>query len=208
MKHTIGRIAALIVTAACVITFTSPANAADQVTPVAPAVSVVRSNHASALGVGAPSPSLTAGPSLTPGLSTTSGHTAIAVGTLAHVSTELVPDGNGGTKAKYTMVADNGSGTVQPMDVAGQYYATCINAGRGYAWSPSNADACPGWYDLYISGNHLAHLDMSIAAGAVTVSGSCWLALASGVASVIWFTATVGWAVQAGLTYLGIVRSC
>ena len=133
---------------------------------------------------------------------------AIAVGTRAHVSTELVPDGNGGTKAKYTMVADNGSGTVQPMDVAGQYYATCINAGRGYAWSPSNADACPGWYDLYISGNHLAHLDMSIAAGAVTVSGSCWLALASGVASVIWFTATVGWAVQAGLTYLGIVRSC
>lgn len=84
----------------------------------------------------------------------------------------------------------------------GQYEATCINLGRGFAWSPNNVPNCPGFLYIYISGNQVAKLNTG---GASTHSWQCDVRIGASVVSVFVPGGTVvGWAVKGLLSALGL----
>jgi hypothetical protein len=94
-------------------------------------------------------------------------------------------------------------GAVQPLDVAGQYYGVCINLGVGHAWDPKKANSCPGYLDVYISGNHVAHLNTGGGGGSIT--WSCALGIGLSIVQVFGPGGIgVGWAARGVLTGIGI----
>ncbi|ACL41310.1 hypothetical protein Achl_3353 [Pseudarthrobacter chlorophenolicus A6] len=76
-------------------------------------------------------------------------------------------------------------------DVAGQYYSFCIWwNGKSALWTNNDPYACEGWLDVYINGQHVAHLQNG---GEPLASISCQLSVATGVMQVFTGGLYSGW---------------
>lgn len=95
------------------------------------------------------------------------------------------------------------AGIVSPKDPTGQYYAYCINfAGATYPWAVSNIGSCPGYADVYISGQHIAHINTG--AGSMP-TWSCLGGIALGLVTLFAPGGLeVGWALAGTLAGFGI----
>lgn len=93
--------------------------------------------------------------------------------------------------------------SVEPQDVAGQYYTYCINMGVSHSWDGNAPESCPGYLDVYISGQHVAHLNMG--ATTATITWSCAIGVAVGTVSVFLPGGIpAGWAAVGVLTNMGL----
>lgn len=87
--------------------------------------------------------------------------------------------------------------TANPDDVAGQYYSFCIWwNGTSALWTNNDPYACQGWLDVYINGQHVAHLQNG---GKPLASISCQLGVATGVIQVFTGGLYSGWGLSSWL---------
>lgn len=76
-------------------------------------------------------------------------------------------------------------------DVAGQYYSFCVWwNGTSALWTNNDPYACEGWLDVYINGQHVAHLQNG---GKPLASINCQLSVATGVMQVFSGGLYSGW---------------
>ncbi|KUM40221.1 hypothetical protein [Arthrobacter sp. EpRS71] len=90
-----------------------------------------------------------------------------------------------------------------PPEPAGQYYSFCTNLGLSFNWSSNDPATCPGFLDVYIGGQQVAHLNIGGSPG--TMLWSC--ALGVGGAMVTVFApggAVVGWALVQVISGIGL----
>lgn len=91
-------------------------------------------------------------------------------------------------------------------DVAGQYYSFCINLGVSYPWTGKSAASCPGYLDVYINGDHVAHLNTGHNGG--PLSFSCAGGVALGLVTLFAPGGeVVGWALAGTLAGIGLTIS-
>ncbi|WP_404321202.1 hypothetical protein [Arthrobacter luteolus] len=91
----------------------------------------------------------------------------------------------------------------EPQDVAGKYYTFCISLGVSHSWDGNPPESCPGWLDVYINGQHTAHLNMGATDAPVT--WSCVIGVGLGMATLFAPGAgQVGWALAGTLAGIGV----
>ncbi|ABY22017.1 hypothetical membrane protein [Renibacterium salmoninarum ATCC 33209] len=73
-----------------------------------------------------------------------------------------------------TPVAIADTKNTDAMPPTGEYEYFCINLGVGYNWNDKAPNSCPGWLDVYISGNHVGHINTG-GSGGLDVPASCVL---------------------------------
>jgi len=91
-------------------------------------------------------------------------------------------------------------------DVAGQYYSFCISLGVSHPWTGKSPASCPGYLDVYINGDHVAHLNTGHNGG--PLSFSCAGGVALGLVTLFAPGGeVVGWALAGTLAGIGLTIS-
>lgn len=73
------------------------------------------------------------------------------------------------------LITKNRPGLVR--EPAGKYYSFCISLGVSHPWTGKAPASCPGYLDVYINGDHVAHVNTGRNGGMISVTCAGGIAL-------------------------------